>query len=391
MIRFGLILLLLAAGLLGLVVCGLVVGAFLDPTGGYWAVIASSVWAPFGPFLGLVAGLVCGLGLAAWRGGWRRAGGVVGLIGVAGIIGSAVIVGRIIWAGVGAGASVDLGQTLLPGPMDAPAPDVVEVFRTVDGTDLRAAVYLPPDTVRDAPILLYVHGGGFMTGSFTETAADLRWFADRGWLVVSVEYRLFAPGRPTWDLAPKDVACALVWISGNAARFGGDAMRIALAGDSAGGNLAVNVGYAAASGRPPAACGRAVPVPMAIAVLYPAVDPLSIYEQGFPVPGFEPRMLIEGYIGGPPERLPARMAAVTSASYLTAEAPPTLVVLPEKDSLVVAAGTVRFAEAARRAGVDLTLVRIPFANHVFNQIAAGSLGNQIGRTLRLRFLEQHAP
>lgn len=69
-------------------------------------------------------------------------------------------------------------------------------------------------------MILYIHGGGFTIGKSTETAADLRWFADRGWLVVSVEYRLFGPGNPTWDKAPDDVACALATYE-NAARFGG--------------------------------------------------------------------------------------------------------------------------------------------------------------------------
>lgn len=81
MIRFALIVL-LVAGLLGLVLCGLVTGAFLDPTGGYWAVIAPSVWAPFGPFLLLAACGVGGMGLAAWRGGWRRAGVDLALVRV---------------------------------------------------------------------------------------------------------------------------------------------------------------------------------------------------------------------------------------------------------------------------------------------------------------------
>jgi acetyl esterase/lipase len=117
------------------------------------------------------------------------------------------------------------------------------------------------------------------------------------------------------------------------------------------------------------------------------VDVGSIYADGYPIPGFEPVSLIEDYLGGPPDLFPDRVAAVSSASYITPDAPPTLAVLPEKDSLVVARGTEAFARDAHAAGVDLQLVRIPFANHVFNQLAANSLGNQIGRTLRLRFIE----
>lgn len=389
MIRALLVAATLAAGAVALLVLVLVAGTHLDPAGSLWGVIGSVVWAPFGPFLLLAALLAVVVGaVARWK-GLRRIGGAVALVGLAGLAGSAVILGRIGAAGNAAGVEFDIPAMFRPAPMDQPVPDAVEAFRTVEGTDLRAAIYRPPPSVGPAPVLVYIHGGGFMAGTFTETAADLRWVADRGWLVVSVEYRLFAPDFPTWNRAPEDVACALVWVARNAGRFGGDAARIALAGDSAGGNLAINLGHAAASGRAPGPCGAEVPVPAAIATLYPAVDPLSIYRKGYPVPGFEPRMLIEGYLGGPPDAHPDRVGAVASAGYLTAEGPPTLVVLPERDSLVVAEGTLAFVEEARRTGAKVELVTIPYANHVFNQITAGSPGNQIGRSLRLRFLETH--
>lgn len=82
-------------------------------------------------------------------------------------------------------------------------------------------------------------------------------------------------------------------------------------------------------------------------------------------------------------------SAIASATYLTPQAPPTLLVISDRDSLVVATGTMAFVRDAEAAGLDLELVQTPFANHVFNQIAANSLGNQIGRTIRLRFLERH--
>jgi acetyl esterase/lipase len=305
------------------------------------------------------------------------------------MLGASYIIARIGLASAAAGGSIDLPASLMIGDMDEPAPDVVATFRTVGGEDLRAAIDLPPSQSDPSPVILYIHGGGFMAGTYTETAADLRWFADRGWLIVSVEYRLFEPGNPTWDKAPDDVTCALAWTHRHAARFGGDPTRIALLGDSAGGNLAINVGYAAADGRAISSCGPDIPVPAAIAVQYPALDPMSIYEKGFPISGFDPKMLIEGYIGGAPDRHPDRVAAISSATFLTRRAPPTLIILPEKDSLVVAGGTLSFVDEAEAEGIDLELVRIPFANHIFNQLAANSLGNQVGRTVRLQFLEQH--
>jgi acetyl esterase len=389
MIRVAMIILTLLATLVSVAVLTLVIGAFLEPTSSLYAVVASMIWAPFGPFLLLAVIAVLLFGAAAHMKGLRRLGSVLLAVSTLGAIGSGFILTRIALGTMAAGGTIDLPATFMLGRMDKPAPDVVETIQSVEGTDLRAAIYLPASSHVSAPVIAYVHGGGFMMGTNTETAADLRWFADRGWVVVSVEYRLFEPEKATWDKAPDDVACAIVWTARNAARFGGDPTRIALLGDSAGGNLAINLGFAAAAGRATSTCGADIPVPTAIVVQYPAVDPMSIYEDGFPIPGFEPKMLIEGYIGGRPDQHPERLAAISSANFLSKEAPPTLIILPEKDSLVVAHGTLAFVQIAKVTGVDLELVRIPFSNHIFNQVAANSLGNQIGRTVRLRFLEQH--
>lgn len=387
--RFVLIILAVLAALICIVILGLVIGAFSDPTGSLFAVVGSMVWPTLGPFFLLAALMAAVIGFAARLSGLQRLGGLVLTVSALSVIGAGFILGRIGLAAIAAGGDIDPFATLRLADMEEPAPDVVETFETVEGADLRAAIYMPSPARAPAPVAVYVHGGGFQAGSFTETAADLRWLADRGWLVVSIEYRLFGPGSPTWDKAVRDASCGVAWAHRNAARFGGDPARLAVLGDSAGGNLAINLGFAAAAGNAAAECASAIPVPQAIAVQYPAVDAMSIYRDGYPIPGFEPEMLIEGYIGGLPDQHPERVAAISSATYITKAAPPTLIILPENDSLVVAHGTLAFAQDAETAGVDLELVRVPFANHIFNQLAANSLGNQIGRTVRLRFLEEH--
>ena len=383
----SIILALLGLGV-SVVVIAFVLGAFAEPTSSLVAVFGSLVWTTFGPFLFLaaLATFLAGLFLR-WQ-SMRRLGGMIVSLSVIGMIGAGFILTRIWLVTIAEGGEISLRAAFMLRSMEEPAPDIVETVQVVEGKELRAAVYQPPPGLGTSPVMVYIHGGGFMTGTHTETAADLRWFANRGWLVISVEYRLFEPGNPTWEKAPEDVRCALAWAFRNAPRLGGDPERLALLGDSAGGNLAINEGFAAAIGDLTSLCGDHIPIPMAIAVQYPAVDPKSIYADGFPIPGFEPRMLIEGYIGGSPDQYPDRILTVSSATFLTPEAPPTLIILPEKDSLVVASGTLAFVQKAKLKGVKIELVRIPFANHIFNQMAANSLGNQIGRTVRLRFLEE---
>lgn len=387
--RFGSFLLEALSLILSVGVLVLAAGVLPDPTASRLAVVGTTIWPTFGPhlFLAAVASFLLTVLARVLR--RRDANSIVPLVALAACLGSGFIVLRILSATISAGGFVNAATSLVPGDMEEPPSDAVETVHRAGGVELKAAIYRPRGAADPAPTIVYIHGGGFMTGHRTETAADLNWFAERGWLVMSIDYRLFGPDEATWNKAMSDAACGLIWAQRNATRFDGDPDRIALLGDSAGGNLAINVGYAAAEGLTVPECGGDVPVPNAIAVQYPAVDPVSIYERGFPIPGFEPKMLIEGYIGGAPADHPDRIAAISSRTYLTPKAPPTLVILPESDSLVVAEGTLAFAEEARAAGVHLELVRMPFSNHVYNQIAANSLGNQAGRTIRLRFLDQH--
>ena len=98
------------------------------------------------------------------------------------------------------------------------------------------------------PVLIYVHGGGFRILS-----KDTHWvmglgFARQGYVVFHVNYRL-APKHP-FPAAAQDVAQAYGWVLDHAARFGGDPSRLALAGESAGGNLVTSLTISACWERP---------------------------------------------------------------------------------------------------------------------------------------------
>ncbi|CAN7372374.1 alpha/beta hydrolase [Devosia sp. LjRoot3] len=367
------------------VVLALALGAALDPTSSYYATMSSSLWTTFGPHFVVLAGVAGLVSIAAWRWGPVWLGRAATTLSTAATLASVFIVGSIMVAAGSAGGSVNPVAGLFLGKIGDPQPDQVATVSAEADNPLTAAIYLPPTPTTSAPVYVYIHGGGFMIGTNTETAADLRWFADRGWIVFSLEYRLFTAGNPTWDKAPVDVACGLAWVHANAATYGGDPDRLALLGDSAGGNLAVNLAYGAAQGAVQSTCGD-VPVPKAVVVQYPAVNPVATYERGFPVPGFEPQMLMMGYLGGAPEEFPERISAISSATYISDKAPSTLVIEPEKDGLVVSDGVYAFVEAARAAGVDIEIARIPFANHVYNQIAANSIGNQARLTITEHYL-----
>ncbi len=104
--------------------------------------------------------------------------------------------------------------------------------------DVPVRLYRPSDVANPAPAILYMHGGGFMLGDLDSSDAIAWGFAQQAEaLVVSVDYRL-TPDHP-YPAAVNDCWNTLVWIQENAERLALDPERLAVAGDSAGGNLGV--------------------------------------------------------------------------------------------------------------------------------------------------------
>jgi acetyl esterase/lipase len=123
----------------------------------------------------------------------------------------------------------------------------VEDFR-IDGPagQIPIRVYWPDDSAGEAahPVTMFFHGGGFALGDLDTHDATARDHAvGAASVVVSVDYRL-APEHP-YPAAVEDAWAATRWVADHAGEFGADSSRFAVAGDSAGGNLAAVVAHLA--------------------------------------------------------------------------------------------------------------------------------------------------
>ncbi|HXA47890.1 MAG TPA: alpha/beta hydrolase [Burkholderiaceae bacterium] len=98
------------------------------------------------------------------------------------------------------------------------------------------------------PVLIYLHGGAFAIGSKRTHRAPAAVYAAEGYLVCNVDYRL-APTDP-FPAAIADACAAWCWVVDHIGEYGGDPHRIALAGESAGANLALGVTLACCTQRP---------------------------------------------------------------------------------------------------------------------------------------------
>ena len=164
------------------------------------------------------------------------------------------------------------------------------------------------------PVLVYLHGGGWVAGSpKSHHKLGLR-FAEAGFLVVNVDYRL-APEAP-FPAPFDDCVFAVRWAAQNAARYGGDPKRLAVGGDSAGGNLTAAV-TAHLAGDPSAPAIRA-------ALLIYGVFDFGAFE-------------LASAPGTPQEELATKLRDAMVDAYLGAKRDPDLVKDPRVSPLRAAA------------------------------------------------------
>ena len=161
-------------------------------------------------------------------------------------------------------SAADAAQQVLreQGKSSLPDPAVTAKNILVDGGKgkIVATVYTPAAASGPLPVIVYFHGGGFVIANNATYDASARILSKNvNAVVVAVEYSK-APEHK-FPAAHDDAVAAYTWVTKNAASIGGDPARIAVAGESAGGNLAVNVGIAARDNK--------LPMPKALLVVYP--------------------------------------------------------------------------------------------------------------------------
>lgn len=147
-------------------------------------------------------------------------------------------------------------------PMPEPVGKVEEITIPVAAGQIAGRVYTPPGN-GPFPVVVYYHGGGFVIASINAYDSSARALTNgAGAIVVAVEYRKAPEAK--FPAAHNDAFEAYQWVLANAATFGGDTKRVAVVGESAGGNLAANVTIAARD--------KNVQMPLAEVLVYPIAN-----------------------------------------------------------------------------------------------------------------------
>lgn len=132
-----------------------------------------------------------------------------------------------------------------------------------NGANLRAKIYTPKTGTGPFPVIVYYHGGGWVIANADVYEPSTIALAQNvGAVVVSVDYRQAPEFK--FPTAHEDAYASYVWVRNNAASLNGNPAKIALAGESAGGNMAITTSFLARD--------RGVPQPVHILSVYPVAN-----------------------------------------------------------------------------------------------------------------------
>ena len=233
----------------------------------------------------------------------------------------------------------------------------IGAVRDVPVGDRPGRLYVPTDAPTPGPLLVFFHGGGFVFGDLDSHDAGCRFLAERsGVRILAVDYRL-APESP-FPAAHDDAIDAYRWTVKNAVGLGADPDRLAVGGDSAGGNLAASVAIEAARER----------LPLAFQLLvYPATDMVRdtesarMFSEGFYLTQAYMDLANASYLGPDDDLADPRLSMVYAD--LDATIAPAYVVTAGFDPLRDEGET--YARRLADAGVTVELKRFPDQIHGF--------------------------
>lgn len=240
------------------------------------------------------------------------------------------------------------------------------VYHTASNYEDRLDVYQPPDATQPTPVVVVIHGGGWIEGTKEDRVLEMMPYLQMGFAAVNVEYRL---GRVA--LAPaavEDCRCALHWVFANAKKYNFDPERVVLQGGSAGGHLALMTGMMTpAAGfdrecRPSEEYWKANPGTNSDPHVAAIVNWFGIADVLDELHGPDAKGYAVVWMGNQlnGDEIAKRVSPI---NYVGHNNPPIITIHGDKDELVPYSQSVRLHKLLDAAGVPNELYTVPNGNH----------------------------
>ena len=240
-------------------------------------------------------------------------------------------------------------------------PDVT--YHVASGHENKLDVYAPRNAGAPVPVLLLIHGGGWVIGHKDTYTMRVLPYLEMGFAVVNVTYRLanvaLAPA------AVEDCLCALRWIAGNAEEYGFDASRVVVTGMSAGGHLSLTTGMIPSSAGLDRQCSARAfsgPRPDDPATVAAVVNWYGITDVVDMLDGPNTKGYAVEWLGSLPNREEVA-ARVSPLTYVRRGLPPILTIHGDNDPIVPYEHAMRLKDKLDQAGVANELHTVPGGGH----------------------------
>jgi acetyl esterase/lipase len=204
-------------------------------------------------------------------------------------------------------------------------------------------LYAPAAATDPVPGLIFIHGGGWEMGNRSDYKYYTVRFANHGYVAATISYRFSQ--EALFPAAVEDAKCAVRWMRSNAADLGVDPDRIAVIGGSAGGHLALMVGYAPDVPELEGTGGHEG-VSSAVRVVVDLYGPPDLT-----VPGDRDFYVVPKFLGGTYEEMPERYTLASPLHYLDPSDPPTLIMHGTIDQILSVTHSDALAEKLQALGM----------------------------------------
>lgn len=240
-----------------------------------------------------------------------------------------------------------------------------QTYHVASGRELKLDLYLPAGARTAVPVVMMIHGGGWVLGTRESNSLNVLPYLQMGYAVVNIEYRL-AKSAPA-PAAVEDTLCALQWIGRNAQRYKFDVNKVVVSGDSAGGHLALATGMLPSDSPFTNQCASAEPTwsgpykntaPKVAAV----INWFGITDVADMLQGPNIRSYAVSWFGAMPERMELARK-LSPVAYARADGPAVLTIHGDADPLVPHAHAVRLHKELDKAGAKNQLLTIKGGGH----------------------------
>lgn len=253
-------------------------------------------------------------------------------------------------------------------------------YAKVGDRSLQLDIYLPHNLDKPAPLVIWIHGGGWVGGS--RKRCPMKWLTTQGYVVASISYRFSQEAK--YPAQIHDCKAALRWLKANANKYNINPNKIAVSGGSAGGHLALLLGTTANHPKLDGKVGTHLKqntTVHAVVDLFGPTDFLAYEKSKHAAQG---SFLLTSLLGGPVSEKKELAKLASPRHHVTKDDPPVLMLHGDKDTLVPISQSLQIQKVYQTLKIPAKLITLKNTGH-----GGRAFGSPSSIAAIKSFLDQH--